>query len=332
MTTFSARRQVVLAGAAVMALAGSSLGAFADSSSVPVTTLVATGTRTLSVTDVTGASIGTNGLPLGTGHGGAFLVNVTDTRYKNAGYQVSATMTNLYPYATNAFDFNGTPIPASAVSVSYPSGLLDLVNIKSLVTPVLHLTGSLNLGALPLPISIDQTVNGTATMAQSLANTVTKSTLAAALSQLPVTLQTGDVGAFTSAAGLPGEPTAHPNPTSLNLMSGNAQQPLASALVTALNTTYGGLTTQQLVTAGLVDQNAVISAVAQQAGITPDLITNAEQTAIMTNLTGTINALTGSVLGQTGSYNTMPALAIDVPTSIAAGTYRGQLVVTLMDK
>jgi hypothetical protein len=52
----------------------------------------------------------------------------------------------------------------------------------------------------------------------------------------------------------------------------------------------------------------------------------------MTNLTGTINALTGSVLGQTGSYNTMPALAIDVPTSIAAGTYRGQLVVTLMDK
>jgi hypothetical protein len=310
------RARLVVTGAALTTLAASTAGAFADSSSsVPVTTVVVTGTRTLTVTDPTGASIGANGLPLGAGHGGALLVNVTDTNYKNAGYQVSATMTNLYPWSAGAFDFNGTAIPSGAISVSYPAGLLDLVDVKSLVSPVVKLTGTITLGAVPLPISISQTVDGAVTTAQSLADTVTKSTLASVLTQLPVTLQ-----------------TSHPNPTSLNLMSGNAQQPVASALVSALNAAYGGDTVQQLLTAGLLDQNAVVSAVAQQAGITPDMITNAERTAIMTSLTGTIDSLSGSIVGQSGSYNTMPALSINVPASAAAGTYRGQLVVTLMDK
>lgn len=327
------RARLVVTCAALTTLAASTAGAFADSSSsVPVTTVVVTGTRTLTVTDPTGASIGANGLPLGAGHGGALLVNVTDTNYKNAGYQVSATMTNLYPWSAGAFDFNGTAIPSGAISVSYPAGLLDLVDVKSLVSPVVKLTGTITLGAVPLPISISQTVDGAVTTAQSLADTVTKSTLASVLTQLPVTLQTGDTGAFSNAAGLPGEPTSHPNPTSLNLMSGNAQQPVASALVSALNAAYGGDTVQQLLTAGLLDQNAVVSAVAQQAGITPDMITNAERTAIMTSLTGTIDSLSGSIVGQSGSYNTMPALSINVPASAAAGTYRGQLVVTLMDK
>src|SRR3954452_23877360 len=329
LTTLS-RPRALAALAAAAALVGPA-AAFADSSTVPVTTLVATGTRTLNVTDPTGAAIGANGLPLGAGHGGALLVNVTDVNYQHAGYQVSATMSNLYPWSGSSFDFTGTPTPSSAISVDYPSGLLDLVNVKSLVAPVVQLTGTVNVGGLGLPVSINQTVDGATQSVQTLANTVTKSTLAGALAELPVTLQTGETGPFTAAAGLPGEPTAHPSPTSKVLMSGAAQAPLTSALVSALNTTYGGKTAAQLVTAGLLDQNAVVSAVAQQLGIAPNLLSGADVTSIMSTLTGTVSSLTGSILGQSGSYNTMPTLSINVPPSAAAGVYRGQLVVTLMD-
>jgi hypothetical protein len=328
-TTRPARR--VLATLAAAGTLVVPVAAFADSSTVPVTTLVATGTRTLAVTDPTGAAIGASGLPLGAGHGGALLVNVTDVNYQHAGYQVSATMSNLYPWSGSAYDFAGTPIPSSAISVDYPSGLLDLVNVKSLVAPVLHLTGSVTVGGLGVPTAINQNVDGATDSVQTLANTVTKSTLAAALADLPVTLQTGETGSFASAAGLPGEPTAHPSPTSKVLMSGAAQPPLTSALVSALNTTYGGETAAQLVAAGLLDQNAVVAAVAQQLGITPDLLSSADITSIMSTLTGTVGSLAGTVLGQSGSYNTMPTLSINVPSSASAGVYRGQLVVTLMD-
>lgn len=307
------------------------IAALADSSTVPVTTVVATGTRTLNVTDPTGAAIGASGLPLGAGHGGALLVNVTDLNYQHAGYQVSATMTNLYPWAGSAYDFNGTPIPSSAISVDYPSSLLDLVNVKTLVDPVIKLTGSITVGGLGVPSAINQTVDGTTSSVQTLANTVTQSTLASALAELPVTLGTGETGSFDAAAGLPGEPTAHPSPTSKVLMSGSAQDPASAALVSALETTYGGETAAQLVAAGLLDQNAVISAVAQQLGITPDLLSASDISTIMSSLTGDVTAIAGSVLGQSGSYNTMPTLSINVPPSASAGVYRGQLVVTLMD-
>ena len=114
-------------------------------------------------------------------------------------------------------------------------------------------------------------------------------------------------------------------------MSGAAQAPLGSALTSALQTAYNGKTAAQLAAAGLIDQSAVIAAVAQQLGITPDLLSAADVTTIMTTLTGTISGITGSVLGQSGSYNTLPTLSINVPSSAAAGVYRGELVVTLMD-
>lgn len=329
--TFRLSRPRALAALAAAAVVTVPMSAFAGSTTVPVTTVVGGGTRTLAVTDPTGAAIGTNGLPLGTGHGGALLVNVTDANYQHAGYQVSATMTNLYPWTGTAYDFSGVPIPSSAISVSYPSNLLDLVNVASMVTPIVNLTGTVTVGGLGVPTAINQTLNGTTQSVQTLTSAVTQSTLASALAQLPVTLQTGATGAFTDAAGLPGEPTAHPSPTSKVLMSGNAQAPLTSALVTALNATYGGQTAAQLVAAGLLDQNAVISAVAQQLGITPDLLSPADITTIMTSLTGTITGISGSVLGQSGSYNTLPALNINVPSTASAGVYRGQLVVTLMD-
>src|SRR3954453_16356815 len=68
---------------------------FADSSTVPVTTVVGPpGPRTLSVTDPTGAAIGASGLPLGAGHGGGVLGNVTDLNYPHAGNPCAPTCSN----------------------------------------------------------------------------------------------------------------------------------------------------------------------------------------------------------------------------------------------
>src|SRR3954469_9864093 len=182
------------------------VAAFADSSTVPVTTVVgATGTRTLSVTDPTGAAIGASGLPLGAGHGGAMLVNVTDLNYQHAGYQVSATMSNLYPWTGSAYDFTGAPIPSSAISVGYPSGLLDLVNVKSLVDPVVHLTGSITVGGIGLPTAVNQNVDGATSSVQTLANTVTPAAVGSALGEPPNPPAAGQNRRFPRGAGLPGE-------------------------------------------------------------------------------------------------------------------------------
>jgi hypothetical protein len=325
-------RARTVAAATVLTLGAATASAFADTN-VPVTTLVAAGTRTLNVIDPsTGTAVGSGGLPLGAGHGGALLVNVTDVDYKRSGYQVSATMTNLYPFANGNYDFNATAIPSSALSLSYPSSLFDLNNVAALVEPVFDLTGSIQLGALGVPVAVDKTVNGTAKDAQSLSAAVTQSSYASLLSQLPITLATGETGTFDSPAPLPGQSgSAFANPTPKVLMSGSPHTPTTKSLTDALNATYGGKTAQQLVTAGLLDANAVISAAAQALGVTPDLITNSEKTTILTTLTGTVSGIL-SIDGQTGSYNTLPELDITTPSDTPAGLYRGQLTVTLMDK
>lgn len=326
------RRRVTIGAVALFALAGATLGAAADTSTVPVTVAVVNGTRTLTVTDPAGAAIGGSGLPLGVGHSGAFLVNVTDANYAHAGYQVSATMTNLYPYA-GTYDFGGDVIPSSAVSVDYPGNLAGLVDIESIVAPVVTLSG--NLGLLGTISGLD--VDGVTQSVQTLSNAVTQDTLATVLDQLPVSLTAGATGAFTDPAdiGQAGEPGApHGSPTSKVLMSGDAQSPTAllDALVAALDNDLGGSTAQELIDAGLLDQDTVLTAVAGDLGLVPSLLTNLQITTILNGLTGTVTDITGDVLGQTGTYSSLPALGIDLPVGTDTGVYRGQLVVTLMDK
>jgi hypothetical protein len=241
-------------------------------------------------------------------------------------------MTNLYPYANGSYDFTSAPIPSSRVSVGYPGGLLGLANVKSLVTPVLSLSGNLGLLGTISGVSAD----GITQPVQTLADSVTQSTLASVLAQLPVTMNSGETGAFTNPADLPNEPgTPHANPTQRVVMSGDAQstQALLDALTSALNTTYAGKTGQQLVDAGLIDENTLLTAVAGQLGLVPALLTSTQISAILNGVTATVTGiLGGSVLGQTGTYSALPALSIDLPSTAATGLYRGQLVVTLMDK
>jgi hypothetical protein len=334
MTVFTRRRSTIGA-ATLVALAVATLGAAADTSTVPVTTAVVAGTRTLTVTDPAGAAIGSSGLAVGSGHAGAFLVNVTDANYAHAGYQVTATMTNLYPYATG-YDFASAPIPSSAISVGYPGGLAGLLDVESLVTPVVQLTGTLNLLGLPIGSTpVNETVDGVTQAVSTLTQAVTQDTLASVLDELPVSLDAGETGAFDGPADLPGEPgTPHASPTTKVLMSGDAQSPanLVTAIVSAINTDLGGSTAQELIDAGLLDENSVLAAAGDALGIVPSLLSSAQVDTILSTLTGTVTGLTGGILGQTGTYSSLPALSLDLPSGVDTGVYRGQLVVTLMDK
>ena len=326
----SSRTRLVAAAGAITLLAGAG-SAFAQGSTITVGATVINGTRTLNVKDVAGGAV--SSLALGTGHGGALLVNVSDINYAHVGYQVTATMSNLYPY-NGSYQFNQTPIPSSAVNLSFPGGLLDVANLSTLVTPLIHLTDS----AAPFtPLTqLNATVTGTTTSVATLASTVTQATIGTLGNELPVRIATGGGGAFTNPAGVTGQSGTF-NPTAVSVLDGTAQSlaGLLSDLTSALNNAK--TTAQDFVAAGLLDQNSVLAAAAAQLGLTTDQLTGAQITQIM-NAAATVTGLqplaglTDQVLGQTGSYNTVPQLSLQVPAQQPAGNYQGELTLTLMDK
>jgi len=326
----SSRRRIVAAAGAITLLAGAG-SAFAQGSTITVGATVINGTRTLNVKDVAGGAV--SSLALGAGHGGALLINVSDINYAHVGYQVTATMSNLYPYSSG-YQFNQTPIPSSAVSLASPGNLLDVANLSTLITPVIHLTDS----ALPFTAltPLNATVTGTTTTVSTLASTVTQTTITALGDELPVRVATGGGGAFTNPAGVSGQ-TGTFNPTAVDVLDGTAQS--LAALLTDLKNTLNNAkaTAQDFVTAGLLDQNSVLTAAATQLGLTTDQLTGAQITQIMNAAASVTDlqplaGLTDKVLGQTGSYNTVSQLSLQVPAQQPAGNYQGELTLTLMDK
>ena len=322
----------LLALTGVASLAAGAGSAYADqSSTITVGATVINGTRTLNVKDVTGAAI--SSLTLGAGHGGALLVNVTDVNYAHTGYQVTATMSNLYPYSSGNYQFGQTPIPSSAVAMSFPGSLFDVANLSTLVTPLVHLTDSTGLFALA---NLDATVTGTTNSVSTLA-TVTQKAASSVLNELPVRVSTGAGGAFTNPAAVTGQSGTF-NPTAVDVLDGTSQSlgELLTDLINKLNT--GVVTAQNLVDDGLLDQNSVLAAAASALGLTPDQLSGAQITSILNGVSATVSdlqpltALGDKVLGQTGSYNTVPQLSLTLPAQQPAGTYQGELTLTLMDK
>src|SRR4051794_6469244 len=122
----ASRRRLIAATGALTLLAGAGSAFAVQTSTITVGATVINGTRTLNVKDVSGGPV--SSLALGAGHGGALLVNVSDINYAHAGYQVTATMSNLCPYDT-AYHFNQAPIPSSAISLSFPGGLVDVAGL-----------------------------------------------------------------------------------------------------------------------------------------------------------------------------------------------------------
>jgi hypothetical protein len=149
-----------------------------------------------------------------------------------------------------------------------------------------------------------------------------------------VRVQTGTTATFDQPAQLSaaGAPTVSGTPSQPNVMVGTAQTGDPTAILNALKATVGNtlsaVPVSTLISNGYLDQNAVLAAVAQATGQLGLVTTNA--TAVINSLSANLTSV-GNVLGQSGSYNSLPQLNVNIPSGTASGTYRGELTVTLAD-
>lgn len=327
------RTRTVLALGAAAALFGATAAAASESSTITVSTGSINGTRTLKLLDLQGNDLAGGSLPIGTGNSGAFVAAVVDANYKHVGYQVTSTMTNMYPYSGGTYQTGATDVPSGNVSVSFPTAGLQLDNVSNLVQPVFtiagDLTGTLSATALSLlPLGTDlttfsTTVDGLVNPVTTVASHVVDGTLAG----LPLQVQNGTTGNYTNAASLQPDGTVNETgATSLLLMQGTAQSVDPTALTSQLPAV--GTSVSTLISDGLVSQDSVLSAVAAALGIPVTDLT----TSVIAPLTTTANGVINGVLGQSGTYNSMPELQVTVPSTVPAGTYQGVLTVTLADQ
>lgn len=329
--TFTGRVRIAAAGAAVMLAVGAASAYAGQTSTVTVGATVINGTRTLTVKSLTGTQLGA--LTLGTGHAAAFLVNVSDINYAHVGYQVTATMSNLYPY-DGSYHFDQQPIPSSAVSVAFPQQLVDVANVSTLVTPIVQLAST----AVPFSAltPFNATVDGVTQSVQTLQQTLTQSTMATLGDKLPIRVAAGTAGAFTQPAAVTGQPGTF-SPTARDVLDGTKQS-LSALLTDLVNKLQGTATTaQDLISAGVLDENTFLASAASALGETADQLTSTVINELLTGVHATVTGLdpltatTDQVLGQTGSYNAMPQLALTLPAQQPAGSYQGELTLTLMD-
>jgi hypothetical protein len=330
----------IAAGFALCAVAGVSALGSAAADSIPITANASSsGTRTLSLADASGNALdATHGITGGAGHTPAFVTTVTDSSYGAAKFQVSATMSNLYPYAAGSYTFGATPIPASNVSLALPATALDVSGVTALTQPVVSLTGNLSsvlglvLGLLGGGVN---PANVTTTVTSTLQSTVVQAShvLDGTLASLPLNVAGGSGGAFTTPASLgAGDPVQGGTPTSLTMLSGTPNAS-PSGLLAAVQGTLNGKTATQLISLGVLDQSSVLSALSGVLGLPLSVLNNPlliNLTNLLGGLTGTVTSL-GGVQGQSGTYSASGALNVTVPGNVAAGTYRGVLTLTLAD-
>lgn len=341
-------------------------GAFAQTSSPTVTVAVATGARLLSVTG--GTIDGTTGLPTGPANlsfngtsptASPFGVTVTDVAHSRIGYEVDATLTNLYrldPDAVLASDrfICGDRIDSSAFTVGFATSAYQLQDqIAALVRSNLTFSDDVadNLGVpssslTQLTVQVaDWVGEKSTTYVDDLGNTVT----------LPLMdVADGAGGAFTQRASHQCDPAAGLGSTvatEVGLQAGTLPSSvdtsgLASYLYDQANaTTTEALTPIEAIAGDLLAPNSD-----QPGGALYD-DTRSTLQAIVNTLglaVGDLDALTADVvaellatsdpvldlLGQTGVYANVPQLELlpGATTGKTTGLYQGTMTVTLTDK
>lgn len=347
-------RKLAVAGMGLALVGSLTPPAFAASTSVAVTLTSGSGTRTLSLFQPDGTSpLTATDLSPGTSN---FIAKVVDAGYSNNGFNVQATMSNLYAFANNTYNCNSM-VPSSAVSLSSPSSLLSLGGVSSLLTPVFNITG--NLTALnildPLlanPVSVATTVTGllpgglplsqSQLTGSSLTNLI-GSTLSSVESKLPISLGTTGLGGGFA------QPDVHPTcdasatgATQVPLMNGNANPTgLVTDLISQITSLLGTSTPtlSQLIGAGFLSSSAVSTALQSVTGLLSQLTLlglGNDLSSIENILTATIStpnlSLLSGVTSQSGNYSSSPTLSVDTSKIPAAGTYKGVMTVTLLDQ
>lgn len=332
-------RTVVALTSVVLLLAGG----VGSAETVTVSAEISGGSRTFELKTLSGGGLGS--LALGTAGERAFVSSVTDDRYDRVGYQVTATMSNLYRFAGGAFDCT-LSIPAAGLGIGFLASPVAVSDVAAVLDPVWDLSGTLT-GTLATTLGV---ASGTAVTVTGAAGTRAEHALAGVFSgaedALPVKVAPGAGGAFTNAAAHPTCGSAASAPTSRLLMDGNGSNLAAlfawvqDRIISAAD--VGGdaaVDAAELVTSGAADESALAAstrAALASAGVSLSLLDTliAANTVTMTQIFETLDATlrpVTSLLGQSGAYLALPKLTLAVPTGTAPGTYRGTLTVTQVD-
>jgi hypothetical protein len=349
----------IMATTFVVALVGGLLAASPPAGATTAPVIVqATGAcgtnRAFTVDDAGGTPLGSsNGLNASNGPAG-FVTNVTDTSNCDVGFQVSATMSNLYQYTpgTTPTWTCANTIASSKVSFTQPTNPLSLNNISALIdTPTLALTGALS-GLTILGTTLSNVTNALVpgSLTTSSTNPLISQTglglpagelLNSLYAALPLQIQaSSNTGVFTSPATAPAGCTGGgTTPTSLTVMSGASNTGLLTSGVTNYLDTITGTATgtaipvTDLITDGILSQASVLGAVlpaALQAVIS--LLTPLEITNILSAITVTVSntAPVLNTLTESGLYTSLSDIAVNT-ASATAGEYEGQLTLTLVN-
>lgn len=317
------------------------------------------GSRTLKVTTPTGTNLNGGELDLGTAHTGAFVTSVTDANYDHVGYQVSATLSNLYLFE-GSFDC-GKKVDSGDLSAAFPINA-QVQDLGALIQGLVDLQGTVNgalaslldpggtIGLILSTAGLDPLAGRPLEVAGPVAAQV-EDTLAGALdgasSLLPVKVSNGSPGPFSTPATHPQCGGGGGTPTSRMLMSGDASSlgGFVQGLIDDLQALVDGVTASDLIDAGVIDAAAAEAAAAEAVQGLQDQI-NSElaglgldpialpQTGdvidlVLDLLVGLLD--TANLLGQTGVGISVPNLNAEPDSAPTAGVYKGRMVVTLVD-
>lgn len=334
-------RNAAIAALTALMLVGAASTAW--SQSITVESTVTGGNRTLVMRSATGGTL--DSISLGTSGSAAFMTNVTDVQYSRNGVQVTGTLSNLYGFDGAAFDC-ATSIDAANLSLDFVVSPTSLTDVAALPEPTWDLAGTLD----PPLSTVLGVADGTAVTVLDVLGERIDRTLSGVFTgvenTLPIQISAGTGGAFTD----PGpHATCDPTPTastSRSLLTGNVNDLVdvyawvTGEIEAAADLDSGGsITALELVDSGEVNEAVMAEAVReglQDAGVNLALLDTLlndgtlDMDDIYAVLIATLDTLS-SLIGQTGTYVSLPKLVAQIPDGTQAGTYRGTLTVTMVD-
>lgn len=339
---------------ALAALMVFTAGAFADTQSTrqPVTLANVQGQRVLQVTgsDLTGhASLAfgqnTTEAPFG--------VIVTDIAHSRTGYDVEATLSDLYkidPAKTNGFDCTEA-VASSSFSVGFGAVPVFDPEIAATLESLLTFTGetaNLTGGVFTLldTLGIDEVTADVQGVVTDLASSVP-------LMNVSDGDNTSTGPAFTNPAAHDCDPTPGATPSSRFLQTGDTASVAASTFVSDffdLLDGADGSTADNIATVAEVIDAGILPAGADESGGQLYEATKAELESLLAGAelgTLSLDDITAAVVdvmttletdivldlvGQSGIYANVPKLIYDPDPNAVTGLYHGTMTVTLTDK
>lgn len=329
---------------AIVSVALSAATGVGHADTVTVEAAVNVGTRTFTLSDLSGASL--DAIALGTTGSAGFVANVADVRYDRVGYQVTANLSDLYKVSGSSFDCS-KKIAASNFALGFLASPIALSDIAALVDPVWDLAGTVT-GTLATALGV---ASGTAVTVSNFAGERAEHVLAGAFTgvedALPIKVAAGSGGPFTAPAPHATCDLSPGSPATSRLLMGGTGSDLAALFAwvedaltsTADSNASGTVTGNEMVTSGTAADATLAAAVRTALGTSGVALAAfdtliAAGTITMTQIYATLTATldpVAALVGQTGTYLALPKLAATIPDTATTGTYRGTLTVTLID-